>query len=160
MKEIKLTRGKVALVDDDDFEYLNQFKWHSLVCKYTYYAVRTIRINGERKSLKMHRKIMNVSINKVIDHIDGNGLNNQKENLRICSQSQNCMNRKRTYGSSKYKGVTVYKNNKNKVFIIARLMINRKVVLNSYHKNEIDAAKCYDAAAQKYYGEFANINFK
>lgn len=93
MKEIKLTRGKVALVDDEDFDFLNQFNWFARKSGNTYYACRGIW-NGENMTpIRMHRVIMkNAPENMLIDHIDGNGLNNQKENLRIATVSQNAQN--------------------------------------------------------------------
>ena len=84
MKEIKLTQGKVALVDDEDFDMLNQYTWYG-----DKYAQTTI----ERKSVQMHRLIMKTPRWMVVDHIDHNGLNNQKSNLRNCSQSANCKNK-------------------------------------------------------------------
>jgi hypothetical protein len=89
MKEIKLSQGKVALVDDEDFEYLNQFKWHaSGNSKYTYYAMH----RNKDRNLLMHRIIMNTPDNLEVDHIDHNGLNNQRLNLRNCSHSENIKN--------------------------------------------------------------------
>ena len=88
MKEIKLSqfgknKGKyVALVDDEDFEYLNQFKWHALESPKTVYAVRQIRVDGKQNKVWMHGAIMS---GKWIDHIDHNGLNNQKYNYKIFS---------------------------------------------------------------------------
>jgi len=101
MKEVGLTQNKVALVDDKDFEYLNQWKWHVLKDYLTYYAARNIRLaNGKQTSIRMHRVILNVPKGMVTDHIDHNGLNNQKANLRICDASENNMNRKSQRNSS------------------------------------------------------------
>jgi hypothetical protein len=93
MKEIQLTQGKVAIVDDEDFEYLNQWKWHAIKSINTYYAVRCSWINGKDHTRIMHRIIMNNPINKSIDHINHNGLDNRKENLRICTCRENSINR-------------------------------------------------------------------
>lgn len=79
MKEIKLTQGKVALVDDEDFEYLNQWKWHAMKIKNAYYAKRSVEINGKSKSILMHRIIMNTPDNLQIDHVFHNTFDNRIE---------------------------------------------------------------------------------
>ena len=107
MREIQLTQGQIALVDDEDFENLNQFKWYANKHGNTFYAGRNIRVDGKWKQVYMHHTILN---GKRIDHIDHNGLNNQKSNLRLCTQGQNMMNtQKRENCSSIYKGVSFYK---------------------------------------------------
>lgn len=105
MKEIKLTRGKVALVDDDMFDYLSQFKWQALKHYNTFYAVRGgKRKDGKRPLIRMHIEIMGEKDGCIIDHRDGNGLNNCRENMRHITQRQNiqCQHRLK---SSKYPGV-------------------------------------------------------
>lgn len=98
MKEIPLTQGQVALVDDEDYEFLNQWKWHAQKGLNTYYATRTINrkiTKGEWKceSMKMHRAILKPPDNMVVDHINHNGLDNRKENLRIVTHRENHWNR-------------------------------------------------------------------
>lgn len=156
MKEIQLTQGKFALVDDEDYDYLISLKWSTRNHSGNSYACYSYVSKGKRNSFPMHRLIMGV-INKtvIIDHIDHNGLNNQKSNLRICSRQQNSCNRSLTKNSfSKYKGVTFRRNRWH-----SRICINRKNIPLGYFKNEIDAAKSYDKGAKKYHGEFANLNF-
>jgi len=160
MKEINLTKGFKTQVDDEDFEYLNQWKWFALKGKYTCYACRKSnkrdKINNvKRQDILMHREIINIPPKKQTDHKDGNGLNNQKENLRYCSHIQNCWNKNKTKGKSKYKGIH-YINNK---YIQARINYKKKEINLGMFKNEIDAAIAYDEAAKKYFGEFANLNF-
>ncbi len=95
MKLIPLTQGKFAQVDDEDYDYLNQWKWYTTKNHKTFYAARHIRINGKQKLIYMHRVIMNIIKGYKTDHIDHNGLNNQKYNLRICTCQENNRNRKK-----------------------------------------------------------------
>ena len=94
MKNIKLTKGKFAKVDDEDYEYLNQWKWYASHCPSgnIWYAQRSAYNNGKRKTIKMHRLIIDANKKNVVDHIDGNGLNNTKSNLHECSQRENVIN--------------------------------------------------------------------
>lgn len=113
MKEIQLTRGQVALVDDEDFEMLMNFKWHAIKPhgSHTYYAVTKIPKSAGIGSgtVRMHRLIMLLEEWEMVDHIDGNGLNNQKSNLRYCDVRQNAQNRHDKNKSSRYPGVDWFK---------------------------------------------------
>lgn len=160
MKEIPLTQNKVALVDDCDYEFLMQWKWYACKYKHTYYAVRS----GFRESRKfnkvwMHRVLLELSDNNKLqgDHKDRNGLNNQRNNLRISNQSQNNANRKYSHPSrsSKYIGVTYRIKRKRYEAVIG---VNHKKLYLGMYYNEIDAAKAYNNAAIKYFGEFARLN--
>ena len=152
-KEIQLTQGKVAIVDDDLFEYLNQFKWHIASGRY---AATNMKINGKSKSIYLHRFIMNVSKDMQVDHIDNDKLNNLKTNLRICTHSQNMINRPVYNNSkSKFKGVIFYEKLKK---YIARIKFKNKEYYLGVYTNPIDAARAYNDAALKYHGEFAHIN--
>ena len=153
MKEIQLSRGMVALVDDEDFESLNQYKWHALQHRNTFYASRYSRVDSKQKYIRMHGEIMNGS---GIDHIDHNGLNNQKSNLRFCTNSENAMNRiKMRNTSSIYKGVTFHKPNKK---WMAQIKINGNKTHIGMFTSEIEAAKAYNAKAIELFLEFANLN--
>lgn len=128
MKEIKLTQGKVALVDDEDFEYLNQWKWCAVKNRYTFYAVRSVYFPKQKrhkytpkKTVWMHREILKTPPDLQVDHKDHDGLNNQRYNIWSCTQSQNGRNKlmhgnrrirqggKRKNYSSKYFGVSISK---------------------------------------------------
>ena len=102
-----MTKGKVALVDDEDYEWLNKHSWYAQKNCSGWRAARRVRKNKNEwgTGLFMHREIMNPSDDMVVDHINHDGLDNRKENLRICSQQQNLMNMKPRKGTSKYKGV-------------------------------------------------------
>lgn len=155
VKEIQLTRGKVTLVDDEDYEHLMQWKWHFNGHRYA--VRRPSNINGKiQKLIFMHRIILNTPDDLYTDHIDCNGLNNQKNNLRIVTKSQNGMNQKASKGgASKYKGVNFCKR-KNKWR--ARLKINQKSIFLGYYNMEDDAAKAYNERALSVFEDFAKLN--
>lgn len=143
-----------ALVDDD-FE-LSGNKFVSSQCGKKFYAARNKRIDGKNKREFLHRIIMEAGIGDIVDHKNRDTLDNRKENLRICTQSQNCANSAKKLSSNKYKGVTFHKR-LNKFSV--RLMVNYKNLYFGLFRNEIDAAKKYDEVAKKYFGEFARTNF-
>jgi hypothetical protein len=139
MKEIKLSQGLFAMVDDEDYDELNQYKWYAGKNANVFYAMRMIIVNGNYKTIKMHREILNNHSKNHTDHIDGNGLNNQKENLRIVTARQNCQN-KHTISSSKYVGVYFNKNAKK---WSSQIKINCKTIYLGLFKNEEDAHNAY-----------------
>ena len=148
-----------VLVDDEDFDYLNQFLWGVVGNGTHIYAARGTRKKGQKYSkILMHRFIMNVNDKKVmIDHVNGNTLDNRKSNLRIADRMKNLRNSKlRSDSNCKYKGIGF---RKGKYF--ARIQINpKKRLFLGYYNTDVDAAKAYDIAAKQYFGEFANLNFK
>lgn len=150
MKEIPLTQGYTAQVDDEDYEYLSQFTW----CIGQGYAVR--HSSAKLSCARMHRVILGAPKNMQVDHIDRNPLNNQRSNLRLCTASQNSCNAKsgRQKQSSNYRGVSVHKGK-----FRAQVTINRKVTHVGVFDCEEDAARAYDVVAKKHYGEFAILNF-
>lgn len=159
MKEIPLTQGKVALVDDVDYQWLMQWKWRARkqTKRNIWYAFRTRKEGGHKVSVLMHKTIVS-GVNRV-DHRDRDGLNNQRHNLRPATCTQNRANSRKTNRpvSSKFKGVFWHKRRRR---WMATIKVMRKPNhLGSFH-NEIDAAKAYDAAALKTFGEFACVNFQ
>jgi len=163
MKEIQLTQNRIALIDDEDYDKVNTHKWCAQridkISRSDYYARTSDKIGNKRTVLYLHKLIIGKPPkNMVIDHIDGNTLNNQKSNLRFVTCSQNAQNQK-TQGNkiSKYKGVHV--NKRDKLFF-ATIWVNGKSKYLGSRKDEIAVAKLYDEAALKYFGEFAYINFK
>jgi len=157
VKEIPLTKGQVALVDNEDYERLMQWKWHASRSETNWYARRAIVSDGRNITTAMHREIVDAMPGEYVDHINHNTLDNRKCNLRKCSQSENLANQKpqRRITSSKYKGVCWYKAyNKWQVTI----KVNGKSIFLGYFEQEDEAAKAYDNAAQEYFEEFAYTN--
>jgi len=154
MKEIKLTQGKVALVDDEDFEELNKYKWSVAVRGHNIYVGRNKKMGLNKWSrVYMHREILKDIKEGMIDHIDGNGLNNCKLNLRPCSRSQNNQNiqYKNPKCVSRFKGVWYDKRYGTWV-----AKVDNKY-LGSYGDEE-DAARAYNNAALLLFKEFAYLN--
>ena len=156
MKEIKLTKGYVALVADEDYELISKFKWFANVQKDGYIRAvknKTLKCNHT----KMHRMILNVINPKIlIDHKDGNPLNNQRYNLRICNDSQNVCNiRSAKNSTSKYLGVSFCKSTKK---WRATIFKDYKQKSLGRYNTENEAALAYNEAAIKEHGEFANLN--
>jgi hypothetical protein len=153
MKTIPLTKGKVALVDDEDYERLSQMKWYALDNKHTWYAARSRRAHGNRQSILMHCLICDTVHD--VDHIDGNGLNNVRRNLRPATRSQNMANGKSRGGTSKYKGVSWVKSRNVWVAYIEK---DGKSMNLGYSSNEEDCAILYNVAAQLFFGCYARLN--
>jgi hypothetical protein len=159
MKEIKLTQGEKVLVDDEDYEYLNQWKWIIRRTKKYNYAGRQLKIDNKYKLLLMHRIIMNAPKGMEIDHKDMNGLNCQKYNLRICTHSQNQMNRN-SFGLIKYKGVAIAIANNKYIYYQSHIAKDHHTYYLGNFKTAEEAAKAYDKKAIELHGEFAKLNFK
>ncbi|MBA7605706.1 hypothetical protein ES703_12840 [subsurface metagenome] len=150
---IALTQGKFAIVDAEDYGRLNQDKWYAGKCKNTYYAGR---VEGG-KTIKMHREIMRAPKGVLVDHINHNGLDNRKSNLRLCTNAQNCYNQQAcATGTSKYKGVSWHKSRSK---WSARIRCDRKLYNLGEFDNEMEAAMAYDDKAVELFGEFAYPNF-
>lgn len=154
-KELPLTRGKVALVDDDMFEYLNQWKWFY---QSKGYAARNSRIDTKRITILLHRVVINAPDEMQVDHINGNRLDNRKENLRLCTNWQNTANHKMySHNVTGYAGVGFLKRARYKKWI-ARIVVHGKLIYLGSYTTPKDAALAYNEAALKYRGEFASLN--
>lgn len=149
MQKIELANGSVALVDDENYEYLSTFKWSQSGGGYA----RTVIA---RKPYYMHKMVMMCGSDDMVDHIDGNKLNNQKFNLRKCTQLENSRNRKLDKrNKSGYKGVSWYTRNG---MWRANISINSKVITLGLFSDPKEAAMAYDIAAITHFGEFAKTN--
>ncbi|MGB2866426.1 MAG: HNH endonuclease [Sedimentisphaerales bacterium] len=157
-RRIPLTQGKCAIVDQDDFERLNKYKWYAVKSTNTFYARRTKRAGKKYVFIMMHRDVIHPPGHFLVDHINHNGLDNRKANLRLATCAQNSYNRIyfRKSKSSKYTGVSWQKQRK-KWIVVIRYNCNNKFI--GYFEDEIQAAKAYDKAAKKHHGEFASLNF-
>lgn len=164
-KEIFLTQGRVAIVDDEDYKQVSQYKWcTSKQPNGRFYAIRNIsykETNGKHKMESMHEFILGKPLPGFeIDHKNRNGLDNKRSNLRICTRSfnnANSLKRKQENRGSKYKGVKLMKDERRKKWF-ARLQINGKVINLGYFYKEMEAAQAYNEAAKMYFGKFARVN--
>jgi hypothetical protein len=149
LKLIALTQEKSAIVDDEDYDFLNQWKWYAHFETWAWYATRVYK----KKRIYMHRVIMKATSKQYCDHVNGNGLDNRRINLRLCTSSQNAANSKKSRNTtSQYKGVCWHKQIKRWVAYI------QEDFLGSF-KDEVEAAKEYDRVARQRFGEFAKTNF-
>ncbi len=153
MKKIPLTQGKYALVDNEDYEWLNQWKWLARKDKKIYYAQRSYK----NTIILMHREIINVKFDNIVDHINHNGLDNRKENLRECNYQQNRHNSTGNKNvTSVFKGV-YWSKRCNKW--ACKIRKGEKNTHLGYYFNDVNAAKMYDYMADKLFGDFAYLNF-
>ena len=160
MKTIPLTQGKVAIVDDRDYRWLSQYKWHAQKSGKRpglYYAVRNATINKRRKTIQMHREIMNPPDGFEIDHRNNNALDNRRLNMRTCTRAQNMANSRAQKGkSSAFKGVSFHKEYRKWRGRITHL---GKDLHLGFFRSQVRAAKAYDDRAKELFGEFARLNF-
>lgn len=153
MKEIPLTKGKVAIVDDDMYEYLMQWKWY---CSTQNRAVRTTGDGKNQKMIYMHREILKTPDGMETDHVSMDTLDNRRENLRISTRAQNSANKKKySTNTSGYKGVSWDKRARK---WIAQITINYKNRRLGHFDNPESAAKAYMDAAKEGFGSFARGN--
>jgi len=152
-KQIPLTKGKFATVDDSDYNFLNQWKWYCDACGY---AVRTVLVDGKKGRVWMHRIVAGTPKNMLTDHINMDRLDNTKKNLRIVTKSQNGMNRGVPSNSTTgYKGV-VFRNDTKKYRAYISLK-NKRAWIGQFN-TALEAAVAYNKKAFEMFGEFAKLN--
>ena len=154
MKEIPLTRGKIALVDDEDYEAVARYHW----CFSCGYAKRQATLAPKKTAMVyMHRLLVGAVKGQEVDHINMNKLDNRRANLRLCTPSQNKANQNRRIDNrSGFKGVCL---RKRKMKWEAQIAVGGHNMHLGYFADRIDAARAYDAAAMRHFGEFARLNF-
>jgi len=157
-RRIPLSQGKFAIVDPDDYPGLSKCRWYAARNKGTFYAVTGWWSKSDKKNIKikMHRAIIDVPEGFVVDHINHNGLDNRKANLRLATFAQNARNSRRRQNCSGYKGVCFTKNRGKYRAVIWH---NNKRIHLGYFNSPHQAAKAYDTAAKKYHKDFAVLNF-
>ena len=156
MREIPLTRGHVALVDDEDYEALAAFKWRCMGTGHPYACRDTSRVLGPRRLIQMHRVILSAPDGVLVDHVSGNGLDNRRANLRLANHSQNRINSPRRDGTSIFRGVSWHVCRQTWQ---ATIGVDGKKHFLGVHPSEMAAALAYDDAARRLHGEFARLNF-
>jgi hypothetical protein len=159
MKKIPLSQGLFAIVDDEDYERVSKYKWFALKDKHTFYAIRSIRKNGRQSKQKMHRLILKMRNSKIlIDHINKNGIDNRKKNLRKASSLQNSHNRKIPItNTTGFRGVHWRKDIKK---FASYININRKKTHLGIFPTAKLASITYECAAKKHFGKFYSPSTK
>jgi len=155
-REIPLTQGQVALVDAEDFEFLNQWQWQASKAEDSFYAIRTDYSGAKKKTLRMHRVLLSAPKGIEVDHRNSNRLDNRRQNLRLATPDQNKKNRKPqpTKFAHGFKGISLVKRRWKATIHHEGKLRN----IGSYPTPEM-AALAYDFKARELYGEFARLNF-
>jgi hypothetical protein len=155
--KIPLTRGHFAKVDPEDYGWLAQFRWHYVRTGRTFYAVRSCYHGGRGCKVWMHREIMGTPRGMVCDHVNHNGQDNRRGNLRNCTAAENDLNRRHyRNGRSRYKGVWWCKGLQ---MWGAEIQAGGREEFLGYFVREVEAARAYDGAARRLHGAFACLNF-
>lgn len=157
---IPITKGYSTLIDDEDYERVSPFLWSANVMRNGVYVQRSIRENKRRVTVFLHRFILNAPRGVMVDHADGNPLNNTRANIRLCSASQNSANARFVRNETGFRGVQfMNRPNYQSRPYSARLKWQKKYLFLGYFDTAVKAAEAYDAKAKEVFGEFARLNF-
>lgn len=166
IRHLSLTKGKVAIIDADRYEEFAEFAWQALNAKSDkFYAVRKAYRDGKRRCIYLHREVMGLALGRMplVDHINCNGLDCRKENLRLVDYRQNVQNKRpqkvRAERGSRYKGVTFVPRKRARTTWRSHIFVHGKHIELGCYESEIEAARVYDAAAREHFGEYAWLNF-
>lgn len=153
---VALTKGRFALVDEEDFEMVTRYSWYTHESRGGTYA-RSWTPKPDRKPLRLHHLVLGLEpgSGQMVEHKNQDGLDCRKENIRLCTESQNRMNTKKKFGRSKYKGVSWFRGGKWKAGIRA----SNQFHFLGYFDDEIEAAKAYDSKCRELHGMFGRYNF-
>lgn len=156
VKLIGLTQGMVAIVDVEDYDWLKQYRWsyHN-----NGYACRVERVGGQQRMILMHREIVGAPDDVYVDHINRKRLDNRRCNLRIATPQQSAYNMSKPKSKTGYRGVTQHSDPKRRKPFQARIRVDGKHLRLGWFETAYEAAQAYDAAARKYHGEYAVLNF-
>lgn len=152
---VTLTQGYVAVIDAEDAPQVGKWNWYAWKTDRRVYAIRTCRSGGKQRTVLLHRSIMGETDGLEVDHLDGDGLNNRRGNLRLATKSQNQMNaRKRKTSAAKFKGVT-FEGRRQKW--VTRICKNGAITHLGYFKCQTAAAVAYAKASRELHGEFGRV---
>jgi hypothetical protein len=160
MKNISLPNKQFTIIDDDNFNDISKYSWRLVGAGYVSRGVRLkAKYGGKHKIFYLHREIMGAKKGEEVDHINHNKLDNRKSNLRICNHRQNHLNRKGdSMSSSGFKGVSFKGNNCKDRPWCTRIFTNKKEIYLGNYATPQEAAKVYNIAAKKYFGDYAFLN--
>lgn len=157
-REIHLTQGYVAIIDDDDFALISRWKWQAAKRGKQIYATTDVgESRSDKRKLYMHRVILDAPENLTVDHINGNGLDNRRENLRLATRQQNVVNRHRTRQNphSQYRGVFLASNKRT---WFAQIVSGGKSIYLGTFPTQFEAAQAYNEASVRHHGEYGYTN--
>lgn len=150
VRQIPLTQGKVALVDEEDYEMVSQFKWYAHLAHNIWYARRSVH-TPRQFAIRLHRFILDAPSDMQVDHINGDGLDNRRANLRLCTETENNRNARKKPGSSRFKGVHWHKASCK---WCAAIQVNLRRLHLGLFDSEEAAHRAYCEASAKYHGKF------